>query len=113
MKTHSAVILKPGREKAVRQRHHWIFSGAIHSLPAFEDGDLLPVYSAQGEVLGSGYFNHQSGIIGRMITFDETPPLQALEQRLEAAIKLRQGWLDLAQTNAYRLVNGEGDGIPG
>jgi 23S rRNA (cytosine1962-C5)-methyltransferase len=109
----TGVILKPGRDKAIRQCHHWIFSGAVQSLPAFEDGDFLPVYSADGQLLGSGYFNHQSGIIGRMVAFDQMPPMQSLEQRLEAALKLRQEWFDFQQTNAYRLVNGEGDGIPG
>lgn len=109
----TGVILKPGREKALRQHHHWIFSGAIHSLPPFEDGDFLPVYSADGQLMGSGYFNHHSGITGRMVAFDQTPPLESLKQRLEAALKLRQEWFDLQQTNAYRLVNGEGDGIPG
>lgn len=107
------VILKPGKDKAIRHHHHWIFSGAIQSLPTFEDGAILPVYAADGKLLGSGYFNRCSGITGRMLVFDATPPLQALEQRLEAAWKLRQQWFDPQQTNAYRLVNGEGDGIPG
>jgi 23S rRNA (cytosine1962-C5)-methyltransferase len=109
----SGVILRSGRDKAIRQRHHWIFSGAVQSLPSFEEGDLLPVYSSDGQLLGTGYFNHRSGIVGRMLSFDSTPPLKSLEQRLEAACKLRQEWFDLQQTNAYRLVNGEGDGIPG
>lgn len=107
------VILKPGREKAIRHRHHWIFSGAIQTLPSFEEGELLSVYASDGHLLGSGYFNQRSGIIGRMVAFDDTPPLKSLEQRLEAAFKLRQECLDFQQTNAYRLVNGEGDGIPG
>lgn len=107
------VILKPGREKALRQHHHWIFSGAIQSLPSFKDGEFLPVYAANGEWMGTGYFNRSSGIIGRMVSFDETPPLDRLTQRLESAFKLRQQLFDLQQTNAYRLVNGEGDGIPG
>ena len=110
---HLGVILKPGRDKAIRQRHHWIFSGAIQTLPSFDDGDLLSVYSSNGQLLGSGYFNRHSGIIGRMIAFDETPPLETLEQRLEAALKWRQEWFDFEQTNAYRLINGEGDGVPG
>lgn len=109
----TGVVLKPGKEKALRQRHHWIFSGAVQSLPSFEDGDFLPVYAADGQFMGSGYFNRKSGIIGRMVAFDQTPPLQSLEQRLQAAIKLRKEWFDHQQTNAYRLVNGEGDGIPG
>jgi len=109
----TGVILKPGREKALHQRHHWIFSGAVRSLPLFEDGDFLPVYAADGNFLGSGYFNRRSGIIGRMVAFDQTPPLHSLEQRLEAALRLRQELFDFNQTNAYRLVNGEGDGVPG
>lgn len=107
------VVLKPGKEKAVRQRHHWIFSGAVQSLPDFEEGELLPVYASNGELLGSGYFNRSSGIMGRLLTFDGTPPLESLKQRLEAAWSLRQRLFDHEQTNAYRLINAEGDGIPG
>lgn len=109
----SGVVLKPGRDKALIQRHHWIFSGAIRSLPDFEDGDILPVYSIEGQLLGSGYFNRRSGITGRMLTFDAAPPLETLESRLEAALQFRISWFDSEQTNAFRLVNGEGDGIPG
>lgn len=107
------VILKPGRDKALRQRHHWIFSGAVQSLPDFEDGEILPVYASDGQQVGSGYFNRRSGIIGRILTFDSTPPLEALDHQLKAALKLRHDTLDLTQTNGYRLVNAEGDGIPG
>jgi len=110
---HSGAILKPGRDKALRQRHHWIFSGAIQSLPPFENGNFLPVYASDGTCMGSGYFNRSSGIIGRMVSFDNTPPLENIAKKLESALSLRQQWFDLQQTNAYRLINGEGDGIPG
>lgn len=113
MNKNSGVILNPGREKSLRQCHHWIFSGAIRSYPEFEDGELLPVYASNGDFLGSGYFNRKSGISGRMIAFDQTPPLEMLDRKLKAALKLRRDWFDLNQTNAFRLVNGEGDGIPG
>lgn len=113
MNKRPGAILKPGRDKAIRQNHHWIFSGAIKSLPSFEDGDVLPVYSFDGQLLGSGYFNRRSGIIGRMLTFDSAPYLETLEERLEAAIVLRTELFKGKETNAYRLVNGEGDGIPG
>jgi len=109
----TAVILKPGREKALRQHHHWIFSGAVQTLPAFKDGDLLPVYAADGQCMGTGYFNRRSGIVGRMVTFDTTPPLDAIKRRLDEALKFRRQCFDTKQTNAYRLINGEGDGIPG
>ena len=114
MTKQTGVVLKPGRDKALLHKHHWIFSGAIKTLPAkFEDGDILPVFSIEGQLLGSGYFNRRSGIIGRMLTFDASPPLETLEKRLDAALQFRRTWFDEKQTNAFRLVNGEGDGIPG
>lgn len=107
------VTLKFGKDKAIRNHHHWIFSGAIQTIPPFQSGDFLPVYAANGDCLGTGYFNRRSGIIGRMVAFDSTPPLIALEERLEAALQFRQQWFDSAKTTGYRLINGEGDGIPG
>lgn len=107
------VILKPGKEKAILNRHHWIFSGAVQKAPDFEDGEILSVYSADGRMLGSAYFNKQSAIIGRMLAFDATPPNIALEAKLDAAIELRSKLFDPSKTNAYRLVNSEGDLLPG
>lgn len=107
------VILKVGKDKAIRNHHHWIFSGAIQSMPSFKAGDFLPVYADNGDFLGTGYFNRLSGIIGRMICFDATPPLEALRHRLEAALSFRQAWFIPEQTSGYRLINAEGDGIPG
>lgn len=109
----SQVILKPGKEKAILNRHHWIFSGAIATLPPFVDGDILPVYSHSKVFLGKAYFNRKSGIIGRMLTFDEMPPTQALEKLLQAAVDFRKSLFNESLTNAYRLVNGEGDFLPG
>ncbi len=109
----NAVILKPGRDKAVRNRHHWIFSGAIRELPDFEDGALLPVRSAGGDLLGHGYFNRKSSITGRMVSFGDEPPEAGVRRSLERAIAMRAGFFDAAVTNARRLVNAEGDGLPG
>jgi len=107
-----SVILKKNRDKPILLRHHWIFSGAVQSLPDFEDGDILPVMSGDGEFLGSAYFNRKSAIIGRMLSFDRTPPLASVEQNLLGAIALRKNLVEPA-SNAQRLVNGEGDGLPG
>lgn len=107
-----AVILKKNRDKPIRHRHHWIFSGAVQSLPDFEDGDILPVLSNEGEFLGSAYFNRKSAIIGRMLCFDRTPVRQSIEQSLLGAIAMRKELVEPAGS-AQRLVNGEGDGLPG
>lgn len=108
-----AIYLKPGKDKPIRHRHHWIFSGAVQSLPSFANGDFLSVYTAGGELLGTGYFNRKSNIVGRMVAFDAAPPLEAIEQRLQAAWLLRKQCMNFQETTAYRLINGEGDGLPG
>ncbi len=109
----NAVVLKPGRDKAVRNRHHWIFSGAIRDLPGFEDGAILPVRSAEGELLGHAYFNRRSSIAGRMVSFGAEAPETAVRHCVERALALRTGFFDPAVTNARRLINAEGDGLPG
>lgn len=106
------VILKPGKDKPLRNRHHWIFSGAVQQLPEFKDGECLPVYTADQELLGWGYFNRQAQIVGRMLSFDETPPQERINALLENALSLRQKMVG-TDTDAYRLVNGEGDLLPG
>lgn len=107
------IVLKAGKEKAIGNRHHWIFSGAVHKLPDFEDGDCLSVYSFDGRLLGCGYFNRRAKIIGRMLTFDERSPQTAIREHLLSAIALRKSLFAGQATNAYRLVNGEGDLLPG
>lgn len=109
----NAVVLMPGRDKAVKNRHHWIFSGAVRDLPDLEDGAVLPVRSAGGDLLGHAYFNRKSAIIGRMIAFGPEPPDAAVRASLERALALRRAFFDPISTNALRLVNAEGDGLPG
>jgi 23S rRNA (cytosine1962-C5)-methyltransferase len=108
-----AVVLKPGRDKAIRHRHHWIFSGAVRDMPDFEDGAVLPVRAADGELLGHAYFNRRSSITGRMVSFGEEPPEAAVRRSLDRALALRDRSFDPAVTNARRLINAEGDGLPG
>ena len=107
-----SVILNKGKDKAIRNHHHWIFSGAVKTLPDFDNGSLLPVRSSEGEFLGTAYFNRRCSIIGRMVSFDETPPLRAIEQNIDRALGLRRSFLQ-ADTNSFRLINGEGDSVPG
>lgn len=106
------VILKPKREKSLLARHPWIFSGAIATLPSFEDGAILPVESASGQMLGYGYFNKRSQITGRMLSFDPGDPLVALERHIDQAIQMRKQFIG-NRTNAIRLINAEGDLLPG
>lgn len=107
------VILKPGREKALRNRHPWIFSGAIDSFPPFENGEILTVYSSNGEFLAKAYFHLENSICGRVLTFIDEPIDKAIQQRIAEAISLREKMFDREKTNCFRLINAEGDGLPG
>jgi 23S rRNA (cytosine1962-C5)-methyltransferase len=108
-----AIVLKPGKDKALRNRHHWIFSGAIRSWPEAADGSLVPVRSAAGELLGHGTISRRASIAVRMVSFGKTDPAAAIRASLERAVRLRRIFFDPAATNAVRLVNAEGDGLPG
>jgi 23S rRNA (cytosine1962-C5)-methyltransferase len=107
------VVLKPGKEKAVLKQHPWIFSGAIASFPSYENGEVLSVYSATGQFLAKAYFHNQNSIAGRILTFVDEPIEAAIETRLDRAIALRDRMFDREKTNAFRLVNAEGDEMPG
>jgi 23S rRNA (cytosine1962-C5)-methyltransferase len=108
-----SVVLHKNKDKAIRNRHHWIFSGAVKSFPPdFENGSILAVRSFEGKHLGYAYFNKKCSIAGRMISFDQTLPLEAIKKNIKDAFALRQQLFD-EKTNAFRLVNGEGDNLPG
>lgn len=107
------IILKPVKDKAIRNHHHWIFSGAVQEAPAFNDGDILSVFASNGDLLGEAYFNKKSGIIGRMVSFGLKSSLDALSENIDSAIAMRKRFFDHSHTTGYRLINAEGDGIPG
>jgi len=114
MKTFPKIILKKGKEKPVLRGHPWVFSGAV----ARAEGDLSPgeigeVYSGDGKILGIGQFNPRSQIILRLLTRKkETLDSSFFRERILQAAILRERELK-GKTDAYRVVNGEGDFLPG
>ncbi len=113
---HPVVILKPGREKPVRQHHPWIFSGAIATVPdSAVDGEIVDVCDTHGAFLARGYLNRRSQIQVRLLTWDESEAIDAdfWQRRLRTAIALRATLPDVAGCSALRLVNAESDYIPG
>jgi 23S rRNA (cytosine1962-C5)-methyltransferase len=110
------VVLKQGREKPVRNRHPWIFSGAIDRIEDQpQDGDLVRVTDSQGRYLATGYLNRRSQIVVRLLSWDAGEQVEKgfWQRRLERAIAGRAELAGDAQTTAYRLVNAEADGLPG
>jgi 23S rRNA (cytosine1962-C5)-methyltransferase len=107
--------LKPHKEEILQSGHLWIFSGALQQPPTWiEPGGLVDVKSATGQFVARGYYNPQTDIAIRVLTRDrdEAIDLDFLRRRVRSAIELRQAF-DPDNTNAYRLINAEGDGLPG
>lgn len=109
------VVLKAGKETAVAGGHPWIFSGAVASgLDGSIAGEVMKVYSHTGAFLAQAYFNPKSTIAGRVISYDEhANPITAIRTSMERAIELRRELDERQETNAYRVINGEGDFLPG
>jgi 23S rRNA (cytosine1962-C5)-methyltransferase len=109
------VILKRGKEKPVLRGHPWVFSGAVEKMEGdVSAGDIGKVYSIGGDFLGTGHLNPHSQIILRILTQKEEEELNIdfFRERILKAAVLREERLK-GKTNAYRLVNGEGDFLPG
>jgi len=109
------VILKPGKEKSVQRRHPWVFSGAVYGVSQeLNDGEMVDVVDSKNTHLATGYFSDRGSIVVRILTFgDEAFTENFWSDRLKGAWELRMKLLDLKETNAFRLIHGEGDGIPG
>ena len=109
------IRLKPGREVSLQKGHPWIFSGALDAVegnPA--SGDIVLAATRAGEPLALGFFNPESDIAFRLLT-RRTGTLaddRFWRGRIAAAAALRQRLIP-ADTTAWRLINAEGDGIPG
>ncbi|HVC12027.1 MAG TPA: 23S rRNA (cytosine(1962)-C(5))-methyltransferase RlmI, partial [Burkholderiales bacterium] len=110
------LILKAGREKSLKRRHPWVFSGAIERVAgAPRAGDTVQVTSAGGEVIALAAYSPQSQIRARVWSFDPAATIDAgfLRTRLQAALALRARLPAAQHSNALRLVHGESDGLPG
>lgn len=110
------VILKKGKEESMERFHPWLFSGAIDRIDgAVEEGDLVSVQRSDGKIIAYGHCAIGS-IAVRVFSFGETLPDDTFwKHRIEQAYQLRKkmGLADAKDTNVYRLVHGEGDGLPG
>jgi len=114
MQTHT-VPLKKDREFAIMRGHPWVYREALRALPPdAATGDEAIVLSHRQIELGRGYIDIDSPIVIRMVEGERDENLaKRIEKRLTAAHALRRSLFDPAQTDAWRLINGEGDGIPG
>jgi 23S rRNA (cytosine1962-C5)-methyltransferase len=110
------LILKKDREKALLRRHPWVYSGAIQAVegsPAH--GETVAIHDAYGQFLAWGAYSPDSQIRARVWSWEQNEGIDAnfFRRRIQAALDLRQTWINPAQNSAYRLVHAESDGLPG
>jgi 23S rRNA (cytosine1962-C5)-methyltransferase len=114
LSTESRLILKPGREKSLRHRHPWVFSGAVESVEGTPArGETIVVTARDGAFLARAAYSAESQIRARVWSFDPAQQVDEafLRERLKAAMARRA--LVPAGSNGMRLVHGESDGLPG
>jgi 23S rRNA (cytosine1962-C5)-methyltransferase len=108
------IQLKRGREKSLRRRHPWIFSGAVEKASG-KPGDTVDVVDATKKFVARAAYSPKSQIRARVWTFDPQEEVDAdfFRKRVEKALALREALPAAKHTNALRLVHGESDGLPG
>lgn len=108
------IQLKRGREKSLRRRHPWIFSGAVEKATG-KSGETVEVRDAAGKFVAKAAYSPKSQIRARVWTFDAAEQVDAgfFRGRIQKALALREALPAARHSNALRLVNGESDGLPG
>ena len=110
------IVLKSGKEQSIRRFHPWVFSGAIkktYGNPV--EGDLVDIFDNKDTFLAVGHYQ-PSSIAVRILSFkQETPDISFFREKIKSAIDYRRavGIIDNPLINVFRLIHGEGDGLPG
>lgn len=113
---YTEIILKSGKEQSLNRFHPWVFSGAVKQAGTnLKEGDLVTVSSSSGDFLGIGHYQIGS-IAVRILSFHDVSIDQEFwENKIRSAWHMRTslGIAGKSETNVFRLINAEGDGLPG
>lgn len=112
-----SITLKSGREKSFKNRHPWVFSGAVNKLPK-GNHPVVQVLSSKEEHLGYGFYDPNSQIVCRLFEFGEMPAdvlsdVSYWKGKIQRAMAMRTTLGTPTHSNAYRLLHAEGDFFPG
>jgi 23S rRNA (cytosine1962-C5)-methyltransferase len=112
----SKVILLPGKERSIHNRHPWLFSGAVKKTEGeIKEGDMVEIFSSDNRYLATGHY-HDGSIKVRIFSFEQiNPDFDFWKKKLERAVEYRKSLnlFDNPETNIYRLIHAEGDEMPG
>lgn len=111
----ATVKLKRGKDGPIRAGHPWIFSGAIAAFEGVaEPGAIVRIEAANGKPMGVGMYNPNGSIAVRVLSGQAVSSMGDLvSRRVSDAFALRRGLGLVSERSGYRLLNGEGDGLPG
>lgn len=110
------ISINKGREWHIRRGHPWLFSGGISQAPKkVETGDLVTLLDCDGKFVGTGYYNPDCDIAVRVLSRVAGEEIDAkfLERKVASAWQLRERAIDRSATTVFRLLNAEGDFLPG
>ncbi|MBN1251451.1 MAG: class I SAM-dependent rRNA methyltransferase [Bacteroidales bacterium] len=111
------LIINKGRERSLINRHPWIYSGAVKELPEAEIGEILAVYSFDNRLIGYGFYAPGTQIVCRVFEYTSTETdvntQEYWTEKIKKAFEIRKKFIISEKTNAFRLINAEGDFFPG
>src|SRR5262245_49931794 len=114
----ATVVIRRGKVKPLLYRHPWVFAASIDRVDGgASDDDVVDVRAPDGLFLGRGFFSARSQLRVRIFAWQEKsePDAAFFRERVAAAARYRREVLGLpsAETDAFRVVHGDSDGIPG
>lgn len=110
------ILLRHGKDHILSFGHPWVFSQGLAEIKTVKNGEIADLYSSDGKrFLARGYYNGNSQIAFRILTRSATEKIDEafFEKRLRELLKIRERFIDMKQTNAFRVVFGESDEMPG
>lgn len=109
------IRLKPKEQRRLLKGHLWVFSNELQTVPHdIAAGETVRLLTHDGKPLGTGFYNPHSLIAFRMLSRQgELPDRAFFKKKITEALRLREAIYRLDDTNAWRLVHGESDGLPG
>jgi len=109
------IRLKPKEQRRLLKGHLWVFSNELQTVPHnIAAGETVRLLTHDGKPLGTGFYNPHSLIAFRMLSRQgELPDRAFFKKKITEALRLREAIYRFDDTNAWRLVHGESDGLPG
>jgi 23S rRNA (cytosine1962-C5)-methyltransferase len=108
------IELARGLGRHLRAGHPWVFRKALEQVPRIPAGSVVDL-TENGKFVARGYFDPHSAIAVRVLTRDPRENIDAdfITRRVRQALAERKSLIDLTDTDSFRLLHGEGDGLPG